>query len=129
MTNEDADVLTFEEVEKAADAELVHVLVELMLLQMNENAASHYLLDLLEAAGALGDELRKGSISYSLHERAGEASEIDSITKDDCLRHFETQCVRRESYSVEIIVDCLSNLSARIAAKDRESYQRRRLAI
>ena len=129
MINEDADVLTFEEVEKGADAELVHAIVYLMLLHVDEEDATNRLMDLLEVAGGIGDEMRKDFIREAFEERENEPNVIEDMHKDDYLQHFETQCVRRENYSVEIIVDCLSSLSARIAAKDRESYQRRRLAI
>lgn len=121
MTNEDADVLTFEEVEKGADAELVHAIVYLMLLHVDEDEASHRIMDLLEVAGGIGDEMRKDFIREAFEEREGEPDEIEGITKDDYLQHFESQCVRRNNYSIEVIVDCLTNISARMAAKDRES--------
>ena len=121
MTNEDADVLTFEEVEKGADAELVHAIVYLMLLHLNEEDASHRIMDLFEVAGGIGDEMRKDFIRGAFDQRENEPDIIEDMHKDDYLQHFEMQCTRRNDYSTVIIVDCLTNLSARIAAKDRES--------
>jgi len=114
-------VLTLEEIERGADAELVHAIVFLMLLYVDEEEASNRVMDLLEVAGGIGDEMRKDFIREAFDQREDEPNEIEGMTKDDYLQHFEMQCVRKENYSCNVIVDCLSVLSAKMAEKDREN--------
>jgi len=121
MTNEDVDVLTFEEVERGADEELAHVLIELMLRRVSSDIAVDKLLDLLEVGGGIGDEMRKDFVREALELREDEPNEVDGITKDDCLRHFETQCSRRDNYSRELVATCFDRLSMQNAKARRKN--------